>query len=165
MVGISTEFNFTYKSWKNQHFFKYLKLEKNTFWYNIEIQSHLTVWKRWQWMNIQCFNQMGEFYIEAYEANSSWDKANSVLDQPKLPCFSKTQTLKFFKATFTITFFAGVNHNYKYKQLNPKHRNKQSRSKCTCHKSQTVTFWTPWGKLLGWVVQSWVKILNSDMKA
>ena len=75
-------------------------------------------------MNIQCFNQMGEFYIEAYEANSSWDKANSVLDRPKLLCFSKKRELWSSKATFTLIFFAAVNHNYEYKLLTLKNTNK-----------------------------------------
>ena len=72
---------------------------------------------------------MGEFYIDAYDANSSWDKANSVLNWPKLPCFSKTHKVWSSKATFRITFFAGGNHNYKYKQLTPKFKSEKGQGK------------------------------------
>ena len=61
---------------------------------------------------------------------------------------SKTHVLWSSKAAFTIAFFAAVNHNYDHKQRTLKQRNTQNRSKSTCHKSQTMNFWTRWSKLL-----------------
>ena len=52
------------------------------------------------------------------------------------------------KAAFTIAFFAAVDHNYNHKQLTSKHRNTQNGPKSTNHKSQTMTFWTRWRKVL-----------------
>ena len=60
----------------------------------------------------------------------------------KLLRFSKTREYWSSKAAFTITFFVAVNHIYDHKQRTLKHRNTQSSSKSTNHKSQTVTFWT-----------------------
>ena len=62
--------------------------------------------------------------------------------------FSKTHELWSSKATFTIAFFTAVNHNYDHKQRTLKHRNTRNWSKSTNHKSQTMTFWTRWSKLL-----------------
>ena len=62
--------------------------------------------------------------------------------------FPKTRELWLSKAAFTITFFAAVNHRYDPKQRTFKHRNSQNGSKSTNHKSQTMTFWTRWNKLL-----------------
>ena len=47
-----------------------------------------------------------------------------------------------------IVFFAAVNHNYDYKQRTLKHTNAQNGSKSTNHKSQTMTFWTRYSKVL-----------------
>ena len=52
------------------------------------------------------------------------------------------------KAAFTIAFFAAVNHNYDHKQRTLKHRNTQTGSKSTNHRSQTMTFWTCLSKVL-----------------
>ena len=62
--------------------------------------------------------------------------------------FSKTRELWSSKAAFTSTFFAAVNHNYDHKQRTLKHRKTQNESKSTNYQSQTMTFWTRWGKLL-----------------
>ena len=73
--------------------------------------------------------------------------------------FSKTSwnSLKFSlsfqilwnsKAAFTIAFFAAVDHDYDHKQRTLKHRNTQNGLKSTNHKSQTMTFWTRWRKVL-----------------
>ena len=62
--------------------------------------------------------------------------------------FSKTRELWSSKAAFTSTFFAAVNHNYDHKLRTLKHRKTQNRSKSTNYQSQTMTFWTRWGKLL-----------------
>ena len=43
---------------------------------------------------------------------------------------------------FTIAFSAAVSHNYDHTQGILKHRNTQTGSKSTNHKSQTMTFWT-----------------------
>ena len=55
---------------------------------------------------------------------------------------------KSSKAAFTITFFAAVCHHYDHKQRTLKHRKSQNGSKSTYHKSQTMTFWTLWSKLV-----------------
>ena len=55
--------------------------------------------------------------------------------------FTNMRTLKL-KATFTIAFFAAVNHNYDQKQRTLKHRNSQNGLKSTSQKSQSMTFWT-----------------------
>ena len=62
--------------------------------------------------------------------------------------FSKTQEQWKSKAAFTIAFFTTVNHNYNHKQWTLKHWNTKQRSKFTNHQSQTMTFWTCWGKFL-----------------
>ena len=49
---------------------------------------------------------------------------------------------------FTIAFSAAVNHNYDHKQGILKQRNTQNGSKCTNHRSQTMTFWTHLSKVL-----------------
>ena len=64
------------------------------------------------------------------------------------PGFSKRRELWLSKAAFTITFFAGVNHRYDPKQRTLKHRNSPNGSKSINHKSQTMTLWTRWSKLL-----------------
>ena len=48
---------------------------------------------------------------------------------------------------FTIAFSAAVSHNYDHKQGILKHRNTQTGSKSTNHKSQTMTFWTHLSKV------------------
>ena len=55
---------------------------------------------------------------------------------------------KHANAAFTIAFFAAVNHNYDHKQRTWKHGNTQNGSKSTNCKSQTMTFWTRWRKVL-----------------
>ena len=52
------------------------------------------------------------------------------------------------KASFIIGFFAAINHNYDHKQSTLKHRNTQNGSKSTNHRSQTMTFWTCFSKVL-----------------
>ena len=49
--------------------------------------------------------------------------------------FSQTCELLSSKATFTIAFFAALNHNYDHKQRTLKHRNTRNGSKSTNHKS------------------------------
>ena len=58
-----------------------------------------------------------------------------------LLCFSQMCKLYCAKATFTIAFFAAINHNYDHKRQTLKHRNTQNGLKSTNHKSQTMTFW------------------------
>ena len=53
--------------------------------------------------------------------------------------FNNMQTLNF-KRQLTVVFFAAVNHNYDHREQTLEHRNLQSRSKCTNHKSQTMNF-------------------------
>ena len=65
-----------------------------------------------------------------------------------LLCISQTHELLSSKATFTILFFAAVNHNYDPKQWTLKHRNTQNGSKPTNHRSQTMTFFTHLSKVL-----------------
>ena len=62
--------------------------------------------------------------------------------------FSKTRELWSSKVAFINAFSAAVNHNYDHKQRTLKQRNTQNRSKSTNHKSQTMTFWARWSKLL-----------------
>ena len=54
--------------------------------------------------------------------------------------FTNMRTLKF-KATFTIAFFAAVNHNYDHKQRTLKQKHTK---RIEIHQSQitTMTFWT-----------------------
>ena len=65
-----------------------------------------------------------------------------------LPRFSQTSKLLSPKAASIIGFFAAINHNDNHKQWTLKHRNTQNGSKSTNHRSQTMTFWTCFSKVL-----------------
>ena len=76
--------------------------------------------------------------------------------------FSKTRELWSSKAAFTIKFFAAVNHNSNRKQRTLNHRNTQNGPRSTNHKSENMTFWTHWSKLL--FPKRSAKIIDSSEK-